>query len=886
MEHSLMIFLERNNMKHRSSEAIDLNQLTITQPISMWNKDINFSSPKKLLQGIGKMAIKVASADLGGVGEAAIDTIDSLGLKIKPGEVAWLLIYRSLFSAISNLVEKNKDSFKKNQDEKRLEKISGFLEKEMLNIQVTIDVKLFKKPEDFKLLKDLKMPLINWMKEIGSSEENAKKICNDLPKFFIDSLDENWRAAPQVYKQLKEHFNTPFTLAKNEIGDWEQYNQWLVRQVTSPVLNEKFGVEKVYVPLRAYYVKNENNFKKVIDLESHLFNWLNTASSKNSVKFLSGDPGSGKTTFSKMFAIHVFKELRIPTIYIPLHLFDTTGYLIPAMEKYIQGNRFLSGNPLDPIQGIERLFIIFDGLDEIFFRGKANSKIINQFVKEVLDRINEGNSQGLQRKVLITGRTITMQTFVSRLTTKEQICYLLPYFINDSSGYDDPYGLIENDQRDVWWEKFGNECGTGYNNLPDDLNKQDFEEITSQPFWNHLFAISYYRKEIDIKTKITINQIFENIINGYLLHYEEDGKVCIEKIEKDIFLRVLEEIALAMWHSDGRSTTISNLEKIFSSNFPNLFDTFQEASIIRLLNAFYFQQSEFHIDGEPIYEFSHKNFGEYFTSLRILRELEMIHSKFIEKQWDQKESIKRWSYLCAPVLIDKTLLNFIDNELIKLRSKKLSELQITVCNMLSELINNGVELPPKQNFKELLRSARNTEISLLSIHFSIAKKTTKISKLQLNSNTAFGEWISRLRGQRINDQANHFHEEESQAINSLDFLGFLDLSGCILIYQDFSGANFVNSKFEKTFLSNANLSNANFENSDLSSADLHDANLRDINFTNAKLIKSKLSCVDLSNAELRNADLTNAKLSNAILIEANLHYVKLVNTDLHANNIP
>lgn len=85
------------------TDAANPNALTVTKPVSVWKREIQITSLKALFKSIGKMAIKGTALDAGGVGEAGLDTLDAAGLQNKPGEIAWLLIFRALASAITKL---------------------------------------------------------------------------------------------------------------------------------------------------------------------------------------------------------------------------------------------------------------------------------------------------------------------------------------------------------------------------------------------------------------------------------------------------------------------------------------------------------------------------------------------------------------------------------------------------------------------------------------------------------------------------------------------------------------------------------------------------------------------------------------------------------------
>ena len=399
------------------------NGLNISKPVALWNREIK-AEPRKLLLGIGKMVCEGAMQDWSDFGSAALDTLDAAGLRKKPGELAWLLIYRALSAALAELVKNYVDLFPNPPEENELDNISSRFEQAMAEAEVTITLDFFDRPGDLSLLRNLQSPLTDWLHGLGAASADAEQIACRLPDYFVFALHETWKKTPQDYAELKKHFDSPFTKATEETRSWQLYAQHLQRQVSDRMFAESFGVDKVYVPLRAYYEEKDKENEKhnerdvdlhreqvkkiVVDLETDFRSWLNTFSAETAVRFLSGGPGSGKSTFAKVFAAKIAKETDISTLYIPLHLFDATDNLITAMKSHIRNNRFLSGNPLDAKEGQQRLLIIFDGLDELASQGKAASEVANSFIDEVLRRITEGNNQGLKRQVIITGRTIAV----------------------------------------------------------------------------------------------------------------------------------------------------------------------------------------------------------------------------------------------------------------------------------------------------------------------------------------------------------------------------------------------------------------------------------------------------------------------------------------------
>jgi uncharacterized protein YjbI with pentapeptide repeats len=465
----------------------------------------------------------------------------------------------------------------------------------------------------------------------------------------------------------------------------------------------------------------------------------------------------------------------------------------------------------------------------------------------------------------------------AKLREHRQVTHVLPYFVaeKEREKYHDPNGLLERDQRQDWWQRYGAAAGKGYAGLPTELDREHLAEITAQPLLNYLVALSYDRKTIEFTDDTTLNQIYADLIKAvYCRQYEEGGRVsaCAGGLEEHEFLRVLEEIALAVWHGDGRTATVAGIrEKCKSGGIERYLEQFQEgakAGVTRLLTAFYFRQSDSRQDGDPTFEFTHKSFGEYLTALRIVRVLRKMEKERRERRedpdegWSEKEALQHWTNFCAVTAIDEDLLRFISNEFRVIEKEELVALQGMVRELLSYTINQGLPFPDEflgKGFKEHLRLARNAEGALLAVHFHIAELTEQVARLDLESDKAFGEWFRRVNG----------------IASCTKWLGFLDLSEYSLNAQIFGGANFNRSCLNGasslySIFVNANLSGAHFESADFEHADLQEANLSEANLRWACLINANLKNTNLENANLYKANLREANLEGANLEGANL----------------
>jgi hypothetical protein len=230
---------------------------------------------------------------------------------------------------------------------------------------------------------------------------------------------------------------------------------------------------------------------------------------------------------------------------------------------------------------------------------------------------------------LLSGREVAVQANRTKFRELHQILHILPYFITEeereeeSNNYVDEQKLLEQDQRQIWWQSYGEAKGKNYTGLPPELDNANLLEITAQPLLNYLVALSLEKGKLQFSPETNLNEIYGDLLEAvYERGYEKQGHRVIEGIEKHEFIGILEEIALACWHGDGRTTTVGEIETHCNNSglgdVLNRFqDSFQEdskTSVTRLLTAFYFRESGGVRASEKTFEFTHKSFGEYLTA--------------------------------------------------------------------------------------------------------------------------------------------------------------------------------------------------------------------------------------------------------------------------------
>ncbi|WP_341526524.1 pentapeptide repeat-containing protein [Nostoc sp. UHCC 0302] len=905
--------------------------ILITEPVAILNKKLNIDA-RSVFTGITKAVANAATGNLGNVPENIVDIGAAIGLAKEPGELAWILIFHSLTQAMLSLVEDNQDLVREANRSKEVNtddlqviskhRLNQSLEK-LEEEQITIYQDFFEHPKDLAIVETIKKPFAEWLEDINLNKAQAKAISDRLPDEFVNALHIEWAEHSDKYARLQSELDTPFIKAvernaKRELS-WQRYSVWLQNQINQRVFSEAFTLKDVYVPLRAYYEerKDEEREKEiqrvVVDLETELQTWLDKADKADAIRVISGGPGSGKSSFAKIFTakqavIFTTKQIdkvKIPVLFIPLHLFNPEGDLVNEIGKFIKSMRDipLPPNPLELDNYMSRLLIIFDGLDELAMQGKIAEDVAQKFINEVIQQVSSANYSQTHLQVLISGRELVVQNNSSEFRQPKQILHILPYFVdeNERNNYSDDNNLLDEDQRQRWWKSYGAVSGHEYPGLPENLDQGHLREITSQPLLNYLVALSYEQGELVFSEDSNLNEIYADLLTRvYKRVWAEDNQDIknphLKGVEKEDFIGILEGIAVAAWHGgDGRTTTVKEIETNCEPDIlRRVLAIFKEqdakAGVTRLLTAFYFRKSGYK-QNEETFEFTHKSFGEYLTARRIVKEIERFqeikefskNNKYIK--WDEKEALKDWAKLCGSTAMDKYLFKFVVDEIrLKQERADVSEWQQILCDLISFMLHNGMPmelLTDIKSFHQANQQARNAEEALLAVLNACARVTRNVSKIKWPSPEAFGSWISRLQGQRGDTDTDVF---------CLNCLSFLDLRDCVLVFKDLYKANLVQGNLVEAnlagaFLARAFLVGANLVQANLEWANLVEANLLQANLVEANLLRANLVEANLLRANLEGANLRGANLLRAILVEANLEGANLEEANLEEANL-
>jgi hypothetical protein len=648
-------------------------KLTPKQPENVLNKPLTFNFKdlfKALSKGIGH-AVGFKWEEL------ANDTVEALcaiGLSTEPRELAFLLLKRSLAKCLFELVGESVIAVLP-----EIKKETGDLVEQLdywISFgDVQLDTSFLKRPSALPLVADAESLLRRWLETQGVDGPKAKAIAARLPAYFVYSLNQEWRRNAKSYRPLVEAIDTPFAKASEREWAWTEYAALLERRIEEGIFGEPFSLRQMFVPMLASYDEDtarreqavelgradRQRRRVVIALEQELDEWLEVANPQAPIRVISGGPGSGKSSFARIFAARIAKQGKPKVLFVPLHLIDPSKELAEEVGRFTKDEGVLLQNPLDPESPEPNLLIILDGLDELANQGKAAAETARAFIREVERTVEKRNLQSLKLRVLISGRELVVQENESEFRRARQVLTLLPYYVSkqDREGYHDPSKLLEGDLRQKWWKTYGELTGRPYTRLPKELSRDDLDEITAQPLLNYLVALSYSRDKLDFSKDINLNAIYADLVaavheRGYEKHRPYGP---IRHMKLGDFERVLEEIGLAAWHGDGRTTTVSEIEQhCRASGLGVLLDVFQEgakAGVTRLLAAFFFRQYGQRASGDPTFVFTHKSFGEYLTARRVVRAVERVireldrRAQSPDEGWDDRDALKYWAQMRA-----------------------------------------------------------------------------------------------------------------------------------------------------------------------------------------------------------------------------------------------
>lgn len=864
--------------------------ISLKKPSSIWSRKVKFDA-KPLFKAIGKAATHLATLKVEELGNDALDAVTSLGLDTPLEEVAFTLIRASLLEALLTLT---KESLAHLDATKLSTQLSREVEFHLSLTALSFDSKFFQRPGSQPFIFEVVIAYGQWLCDAGVAPHSANSIAARLPAYFTYAISAEWRRNAAVYKRLLEQQDSPFVNAEKELLGWRHYFGFLRKRVSENVFDEAFSLDQIYVPLIGYYIEKQDRSighknlfgpienKVCVDLESEIKRWIEKGDKTDALRVLSGGPGSGKSSFTRILCCRLAEAGLAKPIYIPLHLIDPTRDIATEVDRFVRDEGLLGFNPLDPERKESSLLLVFDGLDELASMGKVAAQVARDFIQAVEKMLGRRNLGEYPIFVIISGRELVIQENETEFRRPRQVLTILPYLVQDDRGsYSDPSGLLGRDLRTVWWKTFGELTGSDFRDVPESLKVREIDDITAQPLLNYLVALSYRRGRLEFTHRLNLNSVYEDLVVAVYERGYEKSKTYgpISHISQRDFARVLEEIGLAAWHSsDGRSSSVKDiLHHCQQSGLQSLFKSFTEgaeAGVTKLLAAFFFRRSGEAVGDDATFVFTHKSFGEYLTATRIIRGVERIVLGRIRRKadpddgFDVSEALTHWARLTGPAPLTEYIQLFLQREIAQKDEADLIKLKEIFSELSSVVVDSGIPMERLGglSFSMAKRQEINAGVSMLIVLNAVAKALQSTVNLTFSSSTSFGTFLRRTLPQRSGPKSPLLFS----ALSYLDFSGqCLDMAE--FYNADLSYTKWIGSEVHFANFASANLLNADFTDSKLGWCRFDGATIDGTDFSRASLEYSKFSH-ELGNVtKLVSALFTSADLRNSSFIRCEFY---------------
>jgi len=892
--------------------------VALAKPKSVWTRKVKLDL-KPLFKALAKAATHTATLKLEELGNDAVEAATSLGIDTPIQELAYVLLKRATLDALLTLTRESNSHI--NPELCQVDLLTTQTAALLENVSVSFGNEFFQAPAKLPFIKVVAEAYSQWLCDIGVSPNAAASIANRLPSYFTFSLANEWRVNSSRYKPLLEQAGTPFSAAEAAQHGWQLYFSFLRKRVSESIFDEPFSLSQIYVPLNAYYLEPKERGapapamlkvqqKRVcVEMEAELKLWMGAKDKSDALRVISGGPGSGKSSFTKMFCCELAEQGYAKPIYIPLHLIDPARDVAQEVERFVRDEGLLGFNPLDPDRAEDNLLLVFDGLDELASMGKSAAQVARDFVQAVERMLERRNLGAHPIYIILSGRELIVQENETEFRRPKQILTILPYLVADEKElYKDPRKLLEKDLRQHWWKNYGKLIGAPFQALPKELQLREIDEITAQPLLNYLVALSYRRGKLEFSSSLNLNSVYADLVAAVHERAYEKSRTFrpISHLKLNEFARVLEEIGLAAWHgSDGRSTSVRDIMRhCQQSGLESLLKSFTEgaqAGVTKLLAAFFFRRSGENVGDDAAFVFTHKSFGEYLTASRIVRGLERVvtergrRNKNTDDGFDVNDALVYWLKLAGPAPMTEYLQTFLQREISQRTDINLSEWQATLGELMTSSIDKymPVERIGSLSYATSVRFDANASTALLISLNACSSAQRKIAKLQFSTQTSLGTFLRRVCPQRSGPQspliysALSFLDFSGQCLDMVDFYGanldhtrwhgckvhFANFGRTTITEADFSDSIFMWCRFDmaqiqKTKFDNGNFSSTNWPNATVSDCCFRDCDLRDSNFDDANLIDCSFDDAKLSGADFANSvKFERCSISNAVVAD-------------------
>lgn len=703
------------------------------------------------------------------------------------------------------------------------------------------------------------------------------------------SKDEKDKLLNQYYQQIEDDFiKTPVLDNDKNMTLNDIYIEPTFEFLSNHLKKEK---DKYY-----------NQFTTAKDNQSihnFIYNYLNNKSSCNNEQFQSknsnivlilGQPGQGKSSFSKKFMFDYISKN-----------FDTKEQVFLLRLRDISNSSHLLDNPIDSL--VEKLnkiigftlnledetILLLDGLDELTMKEQLVSSKIDDFLETLISCLKDYP----KLKLIITSRTLYVNLEKLEKRLKDNILTL-------------HLKAFDLEKQKLWLEKYKEfySYATLTDEILDELHKNQTNhilELISQPILLHMIT-KLNLSEDDLTNNTNRAKIYDEMFTSIINRKWEDNRQHenLKGIEPDDIRELLREIAFAIYKSDFEYIHKSKLEKLpFIKEFYEKLEidvnknTEELDGILKgVLISFYFQEvnknSEDDIDDSNNYaiEFLHKSLQEYLVAEKIYDEV----LRLIDKDRKNKYAIKDYKEVLKIVwelFSSKTISLEIQNYLIEIIQNGNQEQNIELAKRMGSFLGELFE----KDF--IYQYNLDSDVNIMQKSFDtfygywavLSNLDTKENFVEKEFHVKFNNYIAHI----IRDNIKPFQLGLSFSNEQYLNFSFQNISnalwvGCFLEYVDFSNSKLSNISFAKSLLLDINfektsLEYCDFANSLCSGIIINNSELNNCNFSKSELSisfrNSKLKNVYFEQAEIHRIDFTNCEIIECNFIDAKLEGIIL-----------
>ena len=737
---------------------------------------------------------------------------------------------------------------------------------------------------------------------------------------------------PDLFSGLIESITGPTAEPEMREIAWQRHGAWCrglfcEDQIFFPDNNIDIPLSHVYQDLRCFW--NEEHEKKregerdplkyrtatVDKLHKTIGTWLSESKKGDTIRLITGGPGSGKSSFARAFATKLLGRNSHRVLFIQLQRFQWSGgTLREAIGKHLEAHysaelvNKCEGFPKNPltwhVHSNRPLLMIFDGLDELTTNISRAENLAANFVSHLKALLNELNDGKPRAAAFVLGRDVAMSAAleaggldldnlihvapIRAMTRADLRLDKNPPDVEVAEDFDpvvDPRELIEVDTRKAYWDRWCRVQDKPESDPPQAILDDRMSELNAEPLLLHLLIISDFCGARWEEAADNRNLVYENIFSKV---FERDKKKELEAyngLKEKHFFELMEVVGLAVFRGNGRTGSHDEYNRlrdlyVFSEDDKSMYSRIDGAE---LKNVVLMIHSRKEVQGEG-FEFIHKSFGEYLAARALLGVADRL-SSLKDRGKPTPELAELWVSFVGTAELSNSVLSFLRDECRKWEpdeiEKALADLTAIFDNTLADgfPVHRADGLPDKK-YRQMEHHQKCVEKAMLATITSLwlARANFKVDLGDFRSeNNEGGEFPPPVR-------LNQFATSPGTASRMIDRL-FSRSEMVSRIDPTLSGLNLKNNQLHRIYvpyaiLIGAELTGANLFRADLSNAILVMANLTEANLTEANLTWADLTGANLYGANLGRADLTKANLTKANLTKANLTKADLTKADL------